>query len=188
MEKRASLRLPALPTAGRRRQARDDKNVYTLPRWGRTVFDPYRDKRDPRTDPAWRGRPLQTGRNLGKGLSYMGGEEKGWGIRRWERNWSLAAAQATVKAAASRRTPRRACQAGQASRRTPHESSLIIGLYVGEVMELRNSMLVLVLVRRLSKSSMASTVESGLRTLRRTQTRLNSSVGRRSSSLRVPER
>jgi len=41
---------------------------------------------------------------------------------------------------------------------------------------------------RLIKSSMASTVESGLSTLRSTQTRLNSSGGRSSSSLRVPER
>src|ERR1700738_4873259 len=55
-------------------------------------------------------------------------------------------------------------------------------------MEARNSALPLVLVRRLRRSSMASTVESGLRTLRRTQTRLSSSGGSRSSSLRVPER
>jgi len=45
----------------------------------------------------------------------------------------------------------------------------------GADMELRNSELVLVLVRRLRSSSIASTVESGLRTLRRTQTRLSSS-------------
>src|ERR1700687_5495442 len=52
----------------------------------------------------------------------------------------------------------------------------------------RNSPFDLVLVRRLSRSSMASTVERGLKTLRRTQMRLNSSGGRSSSSLRVPER
>ena len=41
---------------------------------------------------------------------------------------------------------------------------------------------------RLINNSMASTVESGLKTLRSTHTRLNSSGGRSSSSLRVPER
>src|SRR5579862_6122824 len=60
--------------------------------------------------------------------------------------------------------------------------------YVGADMELRNSALALVFERRLRRSSMASTVERGLKTLRKTQTRLSSSGGRRSSSLRVPER
>ena len=59
---------------------------------------------------------------------------------------------------------------------------------VGADIELRNSALALVLVKRLSKSSMASTVESGLKTFRRTHTRLSSSGGRSNSSLRVPER
>src|ERR1700730_15365114 len=59
---------------------------------------------------------------------------------------------------------------------------------VGEDIDPRNSVFDFVLVRRLSKSSIASTVERGLKTLRRTQTRLNSSGGRSSSSLRVPER
>src|SRR5207302_2565599 len=58
----------------------------------------------------------------------------------------------------------------------------------GADIELRNSMLDFDFDSRLIKSSMASTVESGLRTLRSTQTRLNSSGGRSSSSLRVPER
>src|SRR5258708_38271389 len=56
---------------------------------------------------------------------------------------------------------------------------------VGADMEARNSPLDLVLVRRLSRSSMASTVESGLMTLRRTQTRVSSSGGSRSSDLRA---
>jgi hypothetical protein len=59
---------------------------------------------------------------------------------------------------------------------------------VGADIDPRNSLFDLVLVSRLSSNSMASTVESGLRTLRSTQTRLSSSGGRRSSSLRVPER
>src|SRR6267378_7203688 len=59
---------------------------------------------------------------------------------------------------------------------------------VGADIELRNSMLDFDFDRRLINSSMASTVDSGLRTLRSTQTRLNSSGGRSSSSLRVPER
>jgi hypothetical protein len=58
----------------------------------------------------------------------------------------------------------------------------------GADIELKNSMLALDFDSRLIKSSMASTVESGLKTLRSTQTRLNSSGGRSSSSLRVPER
>lgn len=58
----------------------------------------------------------------------------------------------------------------------------------GEDIELRNSVFDLVLVNRLSKSSIASTVESGLNTLRKTQTRLSSSGGSSNSSLRVPER
>jgi hypothetical protein len=45
-----------------------------------------------------------------------------------------------------------------------------------------------VLVNRLSNNSMASTVESGLNTLRSTQTRLSSYGGSSNSSLRVPER
>jgi hypothetical protein len=59
---------------------------------------------------------------------------------------------------------------------------------VGADMEPRNSLLDFDFVSRLKSSSMASTVESGLSTLRRTQTRLSSSGGRSSSSLRVPER
>jgi hypothetical protein len=58
----------------------------------------------------------------------------------------------------------------------------------GADIELRNSMLALDFDNRLINSSMASTVESGLKTLRSTHTRLNSSGGRSSSSLRVPER
>ncbi len=58
----------------------------------------------------------------------------------------------------------------------------------GADIELKNSMLAFDFDSRLINSSMASTVESGLRTLRSTQTRLNSSGGRSSSSLRVPER
>ena len=58
----------------------------------------------------------------------------------------------------------------------------------GVDIEAKNSPLDLVLVKRLRRSSMASTVERGLKTLRRTQTRLSSSGGRSSSSLRVPER
>jgi 60 kDa SS-A/Ro ribonucleoprotein len=60
--------------------------------------------------------------------------------------------------------------------------------YAGADIELRNSVFDFVLVRRLSSSSIASTVERGLKTLRRTQTRLSSSGGSRISSLRVPER
>src|SRR5580692_4723614 len=52
----------------------------------------------------------------------------------------------------------------------------------------RNSALDFDFVKRLSKSSIASTVERGLKTLRSTHTRLSSSGGRSSSSLRVPER
>ncbi len=59
---------------------------------------------------------------------------------------------------------------------------------VGADIELRNSMLAFDFDSRLINSSMASTVESGLSTLRSTQMRLNSSGGRSSSSLRVPER
>src|SRR6267378_5415078 len=58
----------------------------------------------------------------------------------------------------------------------------------GAEIELKNSMLAFDLDSRLINSSMASTVESGLKTLRSTHTRLNSSGGRSSSSLRVPER
>ena len=58
----------------------------------------------------------------------------------------------------------------------------------GADIEPRNSMLDFDFDSRLIKSSMASTVESGLRTLRSTHTRLNSSGGRSNSSLRVPER
>ena len=58
----------------------------------------------------------------------------------------------------------------------------------GADIEPRNSRLDFDFDSRLIKSSMASTVERGLRTLRSTQTRLNSSGGRSSSSLRVPER
>jgi len=58
----------------------------------------------------------------------------------------------------------------------------------GADIELRNSILDFDFDSRLIKSSMASTVERGLRTLRSTQMRLNSSGGRSNSSLRVPER
>src|SRR6267143_1988604 len=58
----------------------------------------------------------------------------------------------------------------------------------GVDIELRKSALDFVFVRRLIKSSMASTVESGLNTLRNTHTRLSSSGGSSNSSLRVPER
>jgi hypothetical protein len=58
----------------------------------------------------------------------------------------------------------------------------------GEDIDPRNSVFDFVFVRRLSNSSIASTVERGLNTLRKTQTRLSSSGGSRSSSLRVPER
>jgi len=58
----------------------------------------------------------------------------------------------------------------------------------GADIELRNSMLDFDFERRLIRSSMASTVERGLRTFRSTHTRLNSSGGRSNSSLRVPER
>ena len=58
----------------------------------------------------------------------------------------------------------------------------------GADIEPRKSPLDFVFVRRLIKSSMASTVESGLNTLRNTHTRLSSSGGSSNSSLRVPER
>ncbi len=58
----------------------------------------------------------------------------------------------------------------------------------GADIELRNSALDFDLERRLINSSMASTVERGLKTLRRTHTRLSSSGGSSNSSLRVPER
>jgi hypothetical protein len=58
----------------------------------------------------------------------------------------------------------------------------------GVDIDARNSPLDFVFVRRLSKSSIASTVERGLKTLRSTQTRLSSSGGRSNSSFRVPER
>src|SRR5271155_1730907 len=58
----------------------------------------------------------------------------------------------------------------------------------GADMEPRNSLLDFDLVSRLRSNSIASTVDKGLNTLRRTQTRLSSSGGRSSSSLRVPER
>ncbi len=52
----------------------------------------------------------------------------------------------------------------------------------------RNSALLRTFSRRLMSSSMASTGESGLSTLRRIQMRCKSSLGMSSSSLRVPER
>ena len=58
----------------------------------------------------------------------------------------------------------------------------------GADIELKNSILAFDFDSRLINSSMASTVESGLKTLRSTHTRLNSSGGRSNSSLRVPER
>ena len=62
------------------------------------------------------------------------------------------------------------------------------GDQAGVDIDARNSPLDLVFVRRLSKSSIASTVDSGLSTFRNTHTRLSSSGGNSSSSLRVPER
>ena len=62
------------------------------------------------------------------------------------------------------------------------------GAQAGADIDPRNSVLVLFFVRRLSRSSIASTVERGLNTLRSTQTRLSSSGGSSNSSLRVPER
>jgi hypothetical protein len=59
---------------------------------------------------------------------------------------------------------------------------------VGADIEPRKSAFAFVFVRRLIKSSMASTVERGLKTLRNTQMRLSSSGGSSNSSLRVPER
>src|SRR5260370_4889822 len=58
----------------------------------------------------------------------------------------------------------------------------------GVDIELKNSMLAFDFDSRLISNSMASTVDSGLRTVRSTHTRLNSSGGRSSSSLRVPGR
>ena len=58
----------------------------------------------------------------------------------------------------------------------------------GADMEPRNSALDFDFESRLINSSIASTVESGLKTLRSTQTRLSSSGGSSNSSLRVPER
>lgn len=58
----------------------------------------------------------------------------------------------------------------------------------GVDIEPRKSALDLVFVRRLINSSIASTVERGLKTLRNTQMRLSSSGGSSNSSLRVPER
>jgi hypothetical protein len=52
----------------------------------------------------------------------------------------------------------------------------------------KNSLLVLALAKRSMRSSMASTGDSGFRTLRRTQMRWRSSFGISNSSFRVPER
>ena len=52
----------------------------------------------------------------------------------------------------------------------------------------RNSLFDLVLLSLSISSSIASTGDSGFRTLRRTQILERSSFGMRSSSLRVPER
>jgi hypothetical protein len=71
---------------------------------------------------------------------------------------------------------------------TRPENARVYFAQVGADIEPRNSALDFVFVRRLSKSSIASTVERGLKTLRSTQTRLSSSGGRSNSSLRVPER
>ncbi len=68
------------------------------------------------------------------------------------------------------------------------ETKRLLIAQAGADIELKNSMLAFDFDSRLMSSSMASTVESGLRTLRSTQTRLNSSGGKSSSSLRVPER
>src|ERR1700685_2805853 len=57
-----------------------------------------------------------------------------------------------------------------------------------ELMFDKKSALVLVLFRRSTNNSMASTGESGFSTLRRTQMRARSSLGMSNSSLRVPDR
>jgi|SRR5215470_3491428 len=62
----------------------------------------------------------------------------------------------------------------------PHQAGVDI--------DARNSVLDFVFVSRLSNNSIASTVESGLSTFRRTHTRLSSSAGSNNSSLRVPDR
>jgi len=64
----------------------------------------------------------------------------------------------------------------------------VLRAQAGVDIDARNSPLDFVFVKRLSNSSIASTVESGLKTLRSTQTRLSSSGGRSNSSFRVPER
>src|ERR1035438_5984162 len=61
-----------------------------------------------------------------------------------------------------------------------------VGAAVYPLMAPRNTALELVLPSLSNSSSMVSTGESGLSTLRRIHTRLSSSLGRRSSSLRVP--
>src|SRR3984885_15984688 len=79
---------------------------------------------------------------------------------------------------------RRCCNTGRGKGLMPAKNCGYAGLDI----EARNSPFVFVLERRPSRSSMASTVERGLRTLRNTQMRFNSSAGSSSSSLRVPER
>src|SRR2546427_7615096 len=79
------------------------------------------------------------------------------------------------------------CAAREESERGGGQIS-VLRAQAGVDIDARNSPLDFVFVRRLSKSSIASTVESGLRTLRSTQTRLSSSGGRSNSSFRVPER
>ncbi len=68
------------------------------------------------------------------------------------------------------------------------ETERLLIAQAGADIELKNSILAFDFDSRLINNSMASTVERGLKTLRSTQTRLNSSGGRSSSSLRVPER
>ena len=62
------------------------------------------------------------------------------------------------------------------------------GMFYNWLILARNSLLVCAFARRSISSSMASTGESGFKTLRSTQMRARSSFGMSSSSLRVPER
>src|SRR5437867_10880543 len=72
-------------------------------------------------------------------------------------------------------------------RSAAHHATCDLRLYVFPLdIEARKSWLVLVFDMRDSSSSIASTGDSGVSTLRRTQTRFRSSFGSRSSSFRVP--
>jgi hypothetical protein len=82
----------------------------------------------------------------------------------------------------------RVCDREQPREENAREGDASYFTQVGADIDPRNSMFDFVFVSRESKSSIASTVERGLKTLRSTQTRLSSSGGSRSSSLRVPER